>query len=52
MDWQLVIAFHYPHDRFALGFETIQPSEEENFFTFRLFLFIVTIDLNLAKDEE
>ena len=51
MDWQLVIAFHYPHDRFALGFETIHPSEEEPFYTFRLFLLIATIDFNFAWEE-
>ena len=46
MNWQLVISFHYPHDRFALGFETLEASEEEPFYTFRLFLLIATIDFN------
>ena len=30
MDWHLEIAFHWPHDRMALGWECIKPDEENN----------------------
>jgi len=51
MDWQLVISLHYPHDRFALGFETLQPDEETPYYTVRLYLLIVTIDFNFSWEE-
>lgn len=52
MDWQIVFMLHYPHDRFALGFETIHADEEEPFNTFRLYLLFITIDFNFAYPEE
>ena len=52
MDWQLVISLHFPHDRFALGFETLRADEEYQFNTFRLYLLICTIDFNFAFENE
>lgn len=45
--WQLEIAFHWPHDRFALGWETIAPTEEEPVTTIRFYLFFVTLTLDI-----
>lgn len=47
MNWTLEIALHWPHDRFALGWETIGPDEENPFSTFRLYLFFMTLTLNI-----
>ena len=30
-NWELEIAFHWPHDRFALGWETMFPDEKYNY---------------------
>ena len=46
-DWELQIAFHWPHDRFALGWEVIQPDEKCNYTTIKVFLLIVTLTLDL-----
>ena len=42
MKWQLDIAFHWPHDRFAIGWEYIGSSEKENITTFTVFLLVFT----------
>ena len=47
MNWQLDIAFHWPHDRCALGWEFIGSSEKENISTFTVFLFIATISFHV-----
>ena len=46
MDWELTIQFHYPHDRFLIGWEVIQPNEKYNYRTIIIYLFIVTITLD------
>jgi len=45
-DWELEIAFHWPHQRVALGWEFIEPTEQHDYTTVRLYLFIVTITLD------
>jgi len=47
MDWELTIQFHYPHDRFMVGWEFMKPTEEFNYTTIKLYLFIVTFTLDL-----
>jgi hypothetical protein len=44
--WQLSIGFHWPHQRLALGWEVINPSEEFNYTTITLYLFVITISLD------
>lgn len=51
MDWNILIALHYPHDRFAVGFETLKPSEADPYYTFRLYLFVITVDFNFVNEE-
>jgi len=46
MNWNLEIAFYWPHDRFALGWEYINSNEEYNFSTFRMYLFFITFTIN------
>ena len=41
-----IIKFHYPHDRFALGWEYIAPNEEYQYSTITLYLLIITLDFN------
>jgi hypothetical protein len=46
MNWSLEFCFHFPHDRFALGWEFMDKDEEYNYRTVKLYLFIVTITMN------
>jgi len=46
MNWELTIQFHFPHDRFSVGWEVIQPNEEFNYTTISIYLFIVTLTLD------
>jgi|TARA_R110001632_G_scaffold124205_1_gene236929 hypothetical protein len=45
-NWELEIAFHWPHDRFALGWETMFPDEKYNYTTVKVYLFFVTFTLD------
>jgi len=44
--WSLKIEFHYPHNRFALGFDFMRPEEEYTYSTIRLYLLIATLTLD------
>ena len=46
-DWQLLIEFHFPHDRLLFGWEFIKPDDKYDYFTFRLYLFIATLTLDI-----
>ena len=46
-EWALEIAFHWPHDRLALGWEFMRPNEEYNYTTVKLYLFFVTFTLDI-----
>ena len=43
---RLEIAFHWPHDRLALGWEYLAPDNENDHRTIMLFLFIVTLTID------
>jgi|TARA_R110000803_G_scaffold151915_1_gene216950 hypothetical protein len=45
--WELEIAFHWPHDRFLIGWEFINEDEEYDYKTFKFYLFIVTFTLDV-----
>lgn len=47
MNWQLEIAFHWPHDRLALGWDFMRPNEQFNYTTIKLYLFIMTLTLDI-----
>ncbi len=47
MNWQLEIAFHWPHDRLALGWDYMRPNEDFNYTTIKLYLFIMTLTLDI-----
>lgn len=51
MNWRLEFHLHWPHDRCALGWQYIGPSEEENIHTFTLYLTILTITLDIFPGE-
>jgi hypothetical protein len=46
MNWSLELAFHWPHDRFALGWEHMSPDEEHEYNTLKLYLFFITLTLD------
>lgn len=50
MYWQLEIILTWPHDRFALGWEYIGPTEDDNVSTFRVFFFVFTFALHLYHE--
>lgn len=45
-NWELEIAFHWPHNRFSLGWEVIHPDEEYNYTTIKVYLFFTTFTLD------
>lgn len=47
-DWELEIAFHWPHNRLALGWDYLEPNEQEPFTTIRVYLLIVTLTLDIS----
>jgi hypothetical protein len=49
MNWQLEFNLHWPHDRCAVGWEYIGPTEKENedINTFTVYLFILTINFHV-----
>ena len=42
----LELCIHWPHDRFALGWEFISSDDEHNYSTLRLYLLVVTLTFN------
>jgi hypothetical protein len=48
--WQLEVNLHWPHNRFALGWEYIEPIKTENFSTYTLYLFIMTVQFHVFHD--
>jgi|TARA_B110000977_G_scaffold199612_1_gene287500 hypothetical protein len=46
-NWALEIAFHWPHDRLALGWEFMRPDGEYDYTTVKLYLFFVTFTLDI-----
>ena len=50
MNYEILLSFHYPHDRFALGWEYIAPDKECKYHTITLYLFILTINFNYETD--
>jgi hypothetical protein len=47
-DWELEIAFHWPHDRLALGWEIMRPDETYNYTTLKAYLLICTLTLDVS----
>lgn len=47
MNWELRIAMHWPHHRFAIGWDILHPDEKYEYSTFILYLFIVTFTLDV-----
>ena len=47
MDWDLEIGIHWPHHRFAIGWDIIHADEKYNYETYNLYLAIFTLTLNI-----
>ncbi len=47
MKWELEFNVHWPHDRFALGWEYIGSSPEEAITTYTCYLTIITISFHV-----
>jgi hypothetical protein len=50
MDWTIKFSAHYPHDRFAVGWEYIAPSKDYTYHTFTIYLFIITVNIDYASN--
>lgn len=50
MNWNLTLIAHWPHDRFALGFESLPATEQVPFTTLQFFLFVITIRLDMWRE--
>jgi len=48
MDYSVTFSAHYPHDRFAIGWEYIAPQTEYKYHTLTIYLFIITINIDYA----
>jgi hypothetical protein len=46
MDWSIKLSAHYPHDRFALGWEYIAPSKDYEYSTITIYLLFITINID------
>ena len=47
-DWNLTIGFHFPHERFIIGWDFIHPELDDfPYNTFTLYLGIVTLSLDV-----
>jgi hypothetical protein len=51
MNWSVTLIAHWPHDRFALGFESLLSNEEVPFTTIQIFLLVFTIRLDIWDEE-
>ena len=51
MNWKLEVAFHWPHDRFALGWEYMSQDIDFNYNTFKLYMFFITFTIDFNNDE-
>lgn len=51
MNWTLELIFHWPHDRLAIGFEALRATEEVPWTTYQVFLFILTLRINIFEEE-
>tara|TARA_R110000851_G_scaffold43998_4_gene108413 strand:+ start:3965 stop:4114 length:150 start_codon:yes stop_codon:yes gene_type:complete len=45
-DWKLEIAFHWPHDRLALGWDIIMPDEQYKYSTVKIYMLFITITID------
>jgi len=51
MNWTVELIAHWPHDRLAIGFESMRATEEVPWNTFQLFLGILTVRINTWEEE-
>ena len=51
MNWTLELNAHWPHDRFALGWEYIAASDKENIYTYTVYLTIFTVSFHVMPSE-
>lgn len=42
----VVISLDWPHNSFALGWEYVEPDDEYNYHTYRIFLGMITIEID------
>ena len=46
MNWGLEIAFHWPHNRLAIGWEYMSVDEDHDFRTLKIYMFFITFTLD------
>lgn len=50
--WNLLIVFHWPHDRCALGWEYLPKDDNCDYVTIKFYLFIVTLEFDIFEYEK
>lgn len=51
MNYEIYLVGHYPHDRFALGWEYITKDKDFNYNTLTLYCLIFTITINYETNK-
>jgi len=51
MNWELELNLHWPHDRFALGWQYIGEDEKEPLRSYILFLLVLTIEFHVTIED-
>ena len=46
-DWSVDISLHWPHNRCALGWQYMGPTENVQWHTTELFIFTITVTINI-----
>ena len=49
MNYEIYIVGHFPHDRFALGWEYVAADDEFSYNSFTLYFLIFTITINYER---
>ena len=49
MDWEIELAFHWPHNRLAIGWDILYADNAYNYNSYILYLGISTITFNIWK---
>ena len=48
MEWELLINLKLPHEGFMVGYEFVNPTKKDNYYTFYLHLGFITFIFNLG----
>jgi hypothetical protein len=50
MNYRVAMAFHWPHDRFSIGWEYVSPDEDFSFSRISIFLGVITLFIDYERN--